>query len=118
MPEAWASKREKDPARCLSPHIGLGNYQLKPLSLGVLLVQLVRQNKEGPSDSWLGAPTTGLPLNKDLLVDPTASEALGPNETHRDGRGRSWGLESTAWMMKCMCCVALGWPFNLSEPMK
>lgn len=54
-----------------NPPISLGNYQLKLLSLRVLLEQLVCQNKEVPSDNWLGPPTTGLPLNKDQLVDST-----------------------------------------------
>lgn len=59
-------------------------------------MQLVHQNKEGPSDSCWARPQPGPPRNKDLLVNPTASEALDLNETRTDGVGRSRHLESTA----------------------
>lgn len=59
-------------------------------------MQLVHQNKEGPSDSCWARPQPGPPRNKDLLVSPTASEALDLNETRTDGVGRSRHLESTA----------------------
>lgn len=59
-------------------------------------MQLAHQNKGGPLTAGWARPQTGLPLNKDLLVNPTASEAFDLRETHRDGVGRSWHLESTA----------------------
>ena len=60
----------KQPWEVPNPHISPRNYQLNAPTEGVLLVQLVHQNKEGPLTAGWTCPQTRLPLNKDRLINP------------------------------------------------
>lgn len=103
----------KESCQVSNPHISPGNCQLKPLSLRALPVQLECPNKEAPlTAGW--PPTAGLPLNKAQLADPTG---LRSYETQRWRKKKlGFGILSPDHDMDMLC--GLGWPFNLSEPMK